>query len=81
MPDLADGESTSMQGSGAKPYELKIVGGVYSCSCPAWRNQSLGIEISIGTGLPDLERLKPDAKGLLTNESYGELEALLAQFA
>src|SRR5215212_8733282 len=44
MPDLADGESTSMQGSGAKPYELKNTGGVYSCSCPAWRNQSVAIE-------------------------------------
>ncbi len=44
MADLADGESTTMQGSGAKPYELKNVGGVYSCSCPAWRNQSLAIE-------------------------------------
>jgi DNA ligase-1 len=44
MPDLKDGESTFMQGSGRKPYELKNVGGVYSCSCPAWRNQSLPIE-------------------------------------
>jgi DNA ligase 1 len=44
MPDLADGETFLMQGSGAKPYELKNVGGVYSCTCPAWRNQSLGIE-------------------------------------
>src|SRR5947208_10398671 len=44
MPDLADGESFFMQGSGAKPYELKNTGGVYSCSCPAWRNQSLAIE-------------------------------------
>jgi DNA ligase-1 len=44
MPDLKDGESTFMQGSGSKPYELKNVGGVYSCSCPAWRNQSLPIE-------------------------------------
>src|SRR5207248_5124968 len=44
MPDLADGESTTMQGSGSKPYVLKNVGGVYSCTCPAWRNQSLGIE-------------------------------------
>src|SRR5688572_31707663 len=44
MPDLADGESTFMQGSGAKPYELKNTGGVYSCSCPAWRNQSIAIE-------------------------------------
>jgi DNA ligase-1 len=44
MPDLQDGESTEMQGSGAKPYILKNVGGVYSCSCPAWRNQSTAIE-------------------------------------
>jgi DNA ligase-1 len=29
-----------VQGSGAKPYVLKNIGGVYSCSCPAWRNQS-----------------------------------------
>ena len=44
MPDLADGESTTMKGSGANPYQLKNVGGVYSCTCPAWRNQSLTIE-------------------------------------
>jgi DNA ligase-1 len=44
MPDIPDGESVEMQGSGAKPYILKNVGGVYSCTCPAWRNQSIGIE-------------------------------------
>ena len=44
MPDLADGEMFEMKGSGAKPYQLKNVGGVYSCSCPAWRNQSTPIE-------------------------------------
>src|SRR6266850_1063333 len=44
MPDLQDGESVEMQGSGSRPYVLKNVGGVYSCTCPAWRNQSLGIE-------------------------------------
>jgi DNA ligase-1 len=44
MPDLADGETFLMQGSGSKPYELKNTGGVYSCTCPAWRNQSLAIE-------------------------------------
>jgi len=44
MNDLADGESCEMKGSGAKPYLLKNVGGVYSCSCPAWRNQSVAIE-------------------------------------
>src|SRR5262245_56668557 len=44
MPDLDDGESIEMQGSGSKPYVLKNVGGVYSCTCPAWRNQSIAIE-------------------------------------
>lgn len=44
MPDLQDGESAEMKGSAAKPYVLKNVGGVYSCTCPAWRNQSIGIE-------------------------------------
>lgn len=44
MADLRDGESVEVQGSGAKPYVLKNVGGVYSCTCPAWRNQSTPIE-------------------------------------
>jgi DNA ligase-1 len=44
MPDLTDGESVEMKGSGSRPYVLKNVGGVYSCTCPAWRNQSIGIE-------------------------------------
>ena len=44
MANLQDGQSVEIQGSAAKPYILKNVGGVYSCSCPAWRNQSLPIE-------------------------------------
>ena len=44
MPELRDGETAEVQGSAAKPYQLKNTGGVYSCSCPAWRNQSLPIE-------------------------------------
>ena len=44
MADLGDGESVQMQGSASRPYVLKNIGGVYSCSCPAWCNQSVGIE-------------------------------------
>src|SRR5262249_27844445 len=44
MADLEDGDSVEMKGSGGKPYVLKNVGGVYSCTCPAWRNQSVAIE-------------------------------------
>jgi DNA ligase-1 len=44
MPDLLDGESVEMKGSAKEPYLLKNTGGVYSCTCPAWRNQSTAIE-------------------------------------
>lgn len=44
MPDLLDGETAEVKGSARLPYILKNVGGVYSCTCPAWRNQSIAIE-------------------------------------
>jgi DNA ligase-1 len=58
MPDLRDGESVEMKGSGARPYVLRNVGGVYSCSCPAWRNQSVPIERRT---CKHLRRLRGDA--------------------
>jgi DNA ligase-1 len=58
MPDLADGETTEVQGSGSKPYLLKNTGGVYSCSCPAWRNQSIAIETR---SCKHLRKLRGDA--------------------
>ncbi len=33
-----------MKGSGSARYTLKNTGGVYSCTCPAWMHQSVGIE-------------------------------------
>lgn len=39
MSDLADGVSVEVKGSGASTYVIKNVGGAYSCTCPAWRNQ------------------------------------------
>ncbi len=44
MADLSDGESVEVSGSGSAMYTLKNDGGVFSCTCPAWRHQSLGIE-------------------------------------
>src|SRR5262245_46876664 len=44
MPDLRDGEAFDMPGSANQPFVLKNIGGVYSCSCPAWRYQSPPIE-------------------------------------
>ena len=44
MADLADGESAEVKGSGAKPWIIRNTGGVFSCNCPAWRNQSVPIE-------------------------------------
>lgn len=42
--DLADGQSVKVKGSGSSVYTLKNSGGVYSCTCPAWSHQSVGIE-------------------------------------
>lgn len=44
MPDLRDGERRNYTSSSGRTYELYNAGGVYSCSCPAWRNQSRGID-------------------------------------
>lgn len=43
MPDLRDGEATEVRGSSGT-YTLKNEGGVYSCTCPAWRHQNAAIE-------------------------------------
>lgn len=42
--DLADGQAVQVKGSGSSVYTLKNSGGVYSCTCPAWMHQSVGIE-------------------------------------
>ena len=44
MPDLEEGEVAHVQGSAAKPYELKRSGDVYSCTCPAWMHQGRPID-------------------------------------
>lgn len=44
MRDISEGEAVEIQGSVRLPYILKNIGGIYSGSCPAWRNQSLPIE-------------------------------------
>jgi len=41
---MKDGEVREVWGSGSKPYVLKCIGGLNSCSCPAWRNQSRPID-------------------------------------
>jgi len=45
MTDLRDGQSVEVQGSARRPYVLKNVGGVLSCTCAAWRFQSVPIEL------------------------------------
>jgi DNA ligase-1 len=44
MPDLEDGETIEVQGSGSNRYTIRNAGEAYSCTCPAWRNQSITIE-------------------------------------
>jgi len=45
MATLADGETFEMWGSGKKPYVLRNIGGVYDCSCVAWKMQSHPIDV------------------------------------
>ena len=40
-----DGDIEYVQGSGSKPYTLKNVGGVLSCDCMSWRQQSKAINL------------------------------------
>lgn len=42
MGTLADGEEIEVEGS-SSTYTLQRLGSVYSCTCPAWRNQSAPI--------------------------------------
>ncbi|MFT3695802.1 MAG: DUF2228 domain-containing protein [Kofleriaceae bacterium] len=44
MPELQDGDRVVVEGSSGNNYTLERHGDVYSCSCPAWRNQKLPIE-------------------------------------
>ncbi len=40
MDNWGDGEKRNVAGSSGRSYEVHHVGGVFSCNCPAWRNQS-----------------------------------------
>lgn len=44
---LNEGDVHYAKGSGKKPYEIKKVGGVVSCSCPAWRNIGGPIDVRV----------------------------------
>jgi DNA ligase-1 len=43
MATLADGDKTEVKGS-SSTYTLSRTGGVYMCSCPAWRNQGAAVD-------------------------------------
>lgn len=58
MTTLAEGETLKVPGSGSAVHTIKRSGGTYSCSCPAWRNQSLA---------PDVRNCKHLVKTGLTN--------------
>ena len=73
---LADGETKEVQGSAADPYKIKRTGAVYSCSCPAWRNQSGGNVMRTCKHIKGLrgedaerERLGGDAKAFYASGS------------
>jgi DNA ligase-1 len=79
MPDLNDGESVEMKGTGARPYILKNSGGLYSCSCPAWRNQSIAIELR---SCKHLRKLRgDDAEAARVGQSEVALPAIAGEEA
>lgn len=71
--DLENGQTYEMQGSGKLPYKIKNVGGVYSCTCPAWCNQSLP---SNARTCKHIRKLRGDAAEELRLASAGPLKPL-----
>jgi DNA ligase-1 len=71
--DLENGQTYEMQGSGKNPYVIKNAGGVYSCSCPAWRNQSLP---SNARTCKHIRKLRGDAAEELRLATAGPLQPL-----
>ena len=71
--DLENGQVYEMQGSGKLPYKIKNVGGVYSCSCPAWLNQNLP---SNARTCKHIRKLRGDAAEELRLATVGELKPL-----
>lgn len=45
MVDLAPHESVELLGSSGQWYRIKHVGGVYTCTCPAWLHQSTAVAV------------------------------------
>ncbi len=71
--DLENGQVYEMQGSGKNPYRIKNVGGVYSCTCPAWCNQSLP---SNARTCKHIRKLRGDAAEELRLKTAGPLAPL-----
>lgn len=69
---LNEGDVTHVKGSGKKPYEVKKVGGVVSCSCPAWRNIGGPIDVRVCKHIRkaiDRECLLPQAHAMYDNKA------------
>lgn len=84
-----DGEIRNVPG---RPYRMKYIGGVYSCSCPAWTHQSLPINqrsckhliaegITQNGAAPAPTPAAPVAMATATPTSAGNGAAILARAA
>ncbi len=72
---LIEGQPVEMSGSGKVPYILKNVGGVLSCTCPAWANQSAKIDQRTCKHLKKL--LGEEAEFLRIGGDPGKVEEML----
>lgn len=76
---LNEGDKTFVKGSGKLPYEIKKVGGVVSCSCPAWRNLGGSIDNRVCKHIKaniDPDCLLPQAK--LSTKELEEFGAVVS---
>lgn len=63
---MQDREIRQVRGSSGSVYEMRNVGGVYSCSCPALRNQSAPAQQRTCKHLVALRGPKPEKARLGT---------------
>lgn len=74
---LKENESTFVQGSAKKPYEIKRSGGVIFCSCPAWKNLGGSVDTRVCKHIKaniDPTCLLPQAKSTATKPKVKEVK-------
>jgi DNA ligase 1 len=70
-PPLRDGETRLIRSESGSQYEVKNVGGAYSCSCPGWRNQSRHPQYRTCKHLVDFRGARDEAQRIFPGGQAG----------